>query len=120
VSTDSAENQKKAAQGASAHSYVALIRKAARGEQLTDVEVASLLVSDRAFIADTLRKTIAVIDAWQAGYDIRPRPISDRRADDIVRHVRRGGRVTALSLDEQAAIDHTPGLWDRIFAAASS
>ncbi len=103
-------------------SYPALLTRAVQQpETLTDNDHARLLPEDRAYIAAALRRAVAMIDAQIAGLHVSARTVSDRRADDIVRLARQNKlRVTALPYDEQVAIDHTPGLWDRIWKAWAS
>jgi hypothetical protein len=99
--------------------YPELLTKAVREpEQLTPEEQARLLPEDRAHIVAGWRREIAKIDAEIAGHMVLPRTVSDRRADDLVRLARKGQlRYFRLPLDEQQAIENTPGLWARLWEA---
>lgn len=99
--------------------YRDLLTKVARDpEQLTSEERARLEPFDRDYLVTALRRELAKTEAEIAGHLVLPRTVSDRRADDLVRLARKGElRVTALSMDEQDAINNTPGLWDRLWQA---
>jgi hypothetical protein len=96
--------------------YRDLLTKAIREpEQLTPDDLARILPDDRAYIVSQLRRHVAAAEAVLAGYETRPRTVSDRRADDLVRLARKGAlNYFALPDDEQQAIENTPGLVDRL------
>jgi hypothetical protein len=102
--------------------YADLLTKAAISpEALTEIEFNRLKPDDRAHLVGRMMQLCAAIDASIAGLRVSRKRVGQQRQLELVALAKRGKlRVTALSDDEQDAINNTPGLWDRLWGAWQS